>query len=733
MSQSTHLREYGVETTINFELYEVDGVDFRVNAVDAGGDCSIMTDEEAEVVCDNDFTDEGTGYSLVVSAGEMSGARIIVYIVDSATKVWLDKAIILETYGHALAMHERFPADVEAISGSVPAAGNLQTVYDGVEGFAGAYAGPRGPGVYLNDAAANMNTANGVDGTWANPVSTIAAAKTIAGSLGVDRIYLINNSDVTLAATMEDYEFIGIGEMSKNTITLGSQNVDGSRLWNVLITGIQGGTSRFQADGCILSAITSMEICAVECVIADGSSLILRNDCAFLSCKSAVAGGNTPTLDINSVTNVNVYFRDYSGGIQIDNAVATTIMSYDCPAGQLIIDGTCTDLQIHARGCLSLTDNGTTTDLTSEAAINLTNIIAGCATALTQIPIGDSSPLRQDQGASISGGLATATAMASVTVIQGSEQDLANASASNDTRWTGDDDGAGAEFIFRCTPVDTNTQLGNLFFEGYYDEPVGSTNSATVSVYNFVTASWNSFITLTNASADEIHDISLTHEHRAPGGGTVETVAYTIGDVLIKFEQDVQETGNACLLIDKITAGFISPPVTATEIVDEWETQSQADPTGFHVNMKEVDGIGQTAGDLKTLIDAVNALAATILEDTGTTLPATLATILEDTGTTLPALIAVVQVVVDAIPTTAMRGTDGASTHNAAAVVTALMADTVDTVTLRTLLEAMMAVMFGKATRSGNDTLFKKRDGTTTKVTVTVGATEGERTASVIA
>lgn len=266
----------------------------------------------------------------------------------------------------------------------MPAAGtitNLNTLYDGVEGFGPAYAGPRGPGVYLNDAAANTSTTNGVDGTWSNPVSTIAAAKTIADSLSVDRIYFVNDSSVTLADPMEDYEFVGIGEMSVNTVNFGSQDVDNSVFHNLLLTGAQGGTSRCQAEGCALSSITGMEITALGCLIADGGSLTLRNDCAFDSCFSAVAGASTPTLNINSVANVNVYFRHYSGGMKITNAVATTVMSYEAD-GQLVIDATCTSLTIVPRGNLSITDNGTTTNLNSDAAINLTNINAECDAAL---------------------------------------------------------------------------------------------------------------------------------------------------------------------------------------------------------------------------------------------------------------------------------------------------------------------------------------------------------------
>lgn len=99
------LAEYGRAKTINFDLYEVDGVDFRVDAADAGADCSIMKDEGAEGTCANDFVDEGQSYSLVLTAAEMQAKRATILIVDSATKVWLDKHIYIETYGHLSSAH----------------------------------------------------------------------------------------------------------------------------------------------------------------------------------------------------------------------------------------------------------------------------------------------------------------------------------------------------------------------------------------------------------------------------------------------------------------------------------------------------------------------------------------------------------------------------------------------------------------------------------------------------
>ncbi len=104
MSQN-YLRKYGVQTTLHFVLYEVDGVDFRVDAADGGTDCTLMKDEGADTTCANDFVDEGIGYSIVVGATEMEFAEGQIYIVDSATKVWLDEVLKIETYGHASAMH----------------------------------------------------------------------------------------------------------------------------------------------------------------------------------------------------------------------------------------------------------------------------------------------------------------------------------------------------------------------------------------------------------------------------------------------------------------------------------------------------------------------------------------------------------------------------------------------------------------------------------------------------
>jgi len=53
----------------------------------------------------------------------------------------------------------------------------------------------------------------------------------------------------------------------------------------------------------------------------------------------------------------------------------------------------------------------------------------------------------------------------------------------------------------------------------------------------------------------------------------------------------------------------------ATAAVDEWETQAQADPTGFHVNVLEIAGTGQTGNDNGADINAILIDTTELQED----------------------------------------------------------------------------------------------------------------------
>lgn len=99
------LRAYGTATTINFCLQDSDATgfpidDLEVAAVCASGDVQIMKDEGTQVNTGSCFVDEGSCYSLALTAAEMQADRIVIVIDDvTAPDAWTAKAVVIDTYG----------------------------------------------------------------------------------------------------------------------------------------------------------------------------------------------------------------------------------------------------------------------------------------------------------------------------------------------------------------------------------------------------------------------------------------------------------------------------------------------------------------------------------------------------------------------------------------------------------------------------------------------------------
>ena len=268
--------------------------------------------------------------------------------------------------------------DVLSISGSSTAADNMETLFDGVEGFAAAYAGRHGPGVYLDDSASNTNTVNGVDGTWNNPVSTIAAAKTIADSLGVLRIYLVSGSDITIGATMTAYQFVGGCEPLSAVINLGSQDVSGSAFFHLTVEGTQGGSGRIYLEDCAIQdpgpGDTTLHLYAQRCGIVDRLQVDTSNDNVFDQCFSLVAGTAAPIIQATGAAGT-ISMRHYSGGIEFESLSASHNVSVETD-GQVIFDATCNvNATVALRGNLTITDNTAgMNNLSRDAALSLSEI-----------------------------------------------------------------------------------------------------------------------------------------------------------------------------------------------------------------------------------------------------------------------------------------------------------------------------------------------------------------------
>lgn len=154
----------------------------------------------------------------------------------------------------------------------------------------------------------------------------------------------------------------------------------------------------------------------------------------------------------------------------------------------------------------------------------------------------------------------------------------------------------------KANPNDTDDCVEDA--NGVYRKAVNATDTGTLGLLTFyihesdalyvrqdymvVTANWYD----TMISTDQL-DVNTTN---IEGSDATDQIRDSVVDDSTRIDASQLNTHSA---------------ITAASITNDWETQSQADPTGFHVNVKEVNGTSQTANDNGADINA-------ILLDTGT-------------------------------------------------------------------------------------------------------------------
>lgn len=209
--------------------------------------------------------------------------------------------------------------------------------------------------IWLDTNASNTNTESYVDGVADNPVSTIAAALTLAGNLGLKRIVSAAGSSWTMASDFTNYELMG----NNYTVAFGGQTITGAKISGATLSGTFVGSTAILED-CVINAITGAGITMRRCffnevtVTANGAGAWYLNDC-----RSRVAGSGSPRFDFGvgvGITNLNL--RAYSGGIEIENmgdtGADTMSMEGD---GALTINANCDAGSPSVRGNIRITDN----------------------------------------------------------------------------------------------------------------------------------------------------------------------------------------------------------------------------------------------------------------------------------------------------------------------------------------------------------------------------------------
>ena len=318
------------------------------------------------------------------------------------------------------------PPTVGAIADAVQDEPIEDHVAQGTSGYSvalGVYAGSDGPGIYIDSGAANTNTVVGTDGTEANPVSTFAAARTLADALGLKIYYLEGNSDITLAATHEDWEFIGIGSVADNVVNLGSQDVDRSLFRNLTIEGTQGGTGRITARDCALqdpgAGATTLHIFAERCGVVDDISVDTSADNVFDECFSLAPSGVAPIITATGAAG-SIIMSHWGGKIELKGLSASHNIELD-GIGSLTFNADCNvNANLAIDGIWDVTDNtaGMNDLATMVGLINMTKINTEVDTGISDAALATAANL--------------ATVDAAVAAIQAVTDLLPDAGALND-------------------------------------------------------------------------------------------------------------------------------------------------------------------------------------------------------------------------------------------------------------------------------------------------------------
>lgn len=240
------------------------------------------------------------------------------------------------------------------------------------------------PDIYIDQINGSAgNNPESTIGKPTNPVNNMIDARILADFDNL-RSYKFRNA-LTMTADHTEWLFEGLTSRENDAITLGGFNVGNSKFRNCKLTGSMAGS--IDCQHCEIDVVSGLDGVLTDCGLGGTITTASGIEVHFESCHSEIAGGATPIVSIGS--NTNVYFRAYSGGIQLNNIVAGNTISVDLDPGHLILDSSCTGGTVLVRGVGRLTDNsnGTTIidlGLLDAREVHLTNqLIAGNATVST--------------------------------------------------------------------------------------------------------------------------------------------------------------------------------------------------------------------------------------------------------------------------------------------------------------------------------------------------------------
>jgi hypothetical protein len=248
--------------------------------------------------------------------------------------------------------------------------------------------------VWIDTTGSNTNTETYVDGVADNPVSTIAAARTIADALGLKRFQVASGSSFALAQSYAGYEFYGVDY----AVDLNGQSMSGSVIEGGDIAGNDSGSNAdsLHLHDCMINSNTlglihvlRSEMTGAHVLRSEMTGALVLAEAGhyvFDQCFSGVAGVLTPSIDVGAALgDTDISIRHYSGGFEFRNLgqAGTDIVSIEGD-GQVKLAASCVGGTVAIRGSMNLTDSsGGAVTVSDDARLTKTEIGEAADTVLT--------------------------------------------------------------------------------------------------------------------------------------------------------------------------------------------------------------------------------------------------------------------------------------------------------------------------------------------------------------
>lgn len=499
-----------------------------------------------------------------------------------------------------------------------------------------------------------VDTVNGVDGSEAyvngtadKPCATWANVKSLVASLGINDVHVINGSSITLDSTVDNYSFFG----DNWTLALGGQSIAGTHVHGAIISGVSTGVGasfeHCEITNDVAIAPSEYKECGFSTAVGHPFVTIAGSgEYVLVRCYSKVAGSGTPYFDFSAATGtMGINNRGWFGGINY-------VLDTNCTLSHEVVGGggttvTPADGNVEIRGlcraitlALADTDVGNTIQLIANTGpVTITS--AGSGDSATINLYGTTSGVTDGS----SGGTTVTDSMVSNASINAqADTALSDINLDHLLKTADDDDVTNDSVIAKMAASDgdwSGFSAATDALEALRDRGdaawitgAGGTPPQLLQSTTIATLATQTSFTLTAGSADDdayngaIVVVTNQSTSTQKAVGTVSDYTGASKTVTLSADPGIftMATDDG---IDVIAAlGSAASAPTATQIVDEWETQSQADPTGFHVNVIEVGGTTQTANDNGADINTI--LGDTALIGDGTSGLAKIATDVAD-------------------------------------------------------------------------------------------------------